>query len=428
MKIIKSLSVLCFICALCGVSFAEPPAGKKWKLVYEDNFNYPTSKLADDWVIMNERQPKMLCGRWKENAVVENGVLRLLNKKETRAGQDWTSASVWTKRRFKYGYFEARYRYAAASGVNNAFWVSTRQPLPADETRFEIDVNEGHWPDEIATNIHNWSDTWIDAGGAKRHRGWPQSFRMGKKTGSAGNSFNLDAAVPMEKIRISSNHPKFFRVAEIMAYASGNGGKYPDPMRPLKNQPDFEGLENIALGCKTDTSGVYYKSDTSVGERAVDGKLDTSWASQASGEKFIEVDFGGEKSVACVQFVTGWNNKGTWQGYISSYKIEYFSNGKWTTLTEVKEDAPDVDLSKDFHTYALEWNDKELVIYFDGREIRRFEQNFINFQAPVLFSAAIVEWAGEVTDKVDGTSMDVDYIKVWQEEGKEFVELPNNPK
>ena len=87
----------------CSLSFAEPPAGKNWKLVFEDNFNYETPKLEENWVLMNEPQRQMLCGRWKENAVTEKGLLRLLNKKEARAGQAWTSASLWTKQTFKYG-------------------------------------------------------------------------------------------------------------------------------------------------------------------------------------------------------------------------------------------------------------------------------------------------------------------------------------
>ena len=59
--------------------------------------------------------------------------------------------------------FECRYRYARSSGVNNAFWVAPfRSPVPEGGSRFEIDVNEGHYPDKIGINVHNWSDTWVD--------------------------------------------------------------------------------------------------------------------------------------------------------------------------------------------------------------------------------------------------------------------------
>ena len=57
-----------------------------------------------------------MTNRWRENASVSNGTLKLLNKKEKRGGNDWTSGNIWTKEKFQYGYFECRYRYAAATG------------------------------------------------------------------------------------------------------------------------------------------------------------------------------------------------------------------------------------------------------------------------------------------------------------------------
>jgi len=412
----KIIYAILFTCA-GALSFAQPPAGKNWKLVFEDDFNYETAKLEDNWTLMNEPQRQMLCGRWKENAVTENGILRLLNKKETREGQNWTSASLWTKKTFKYGYFECRYRYAKSSGVNNAFWVATyRSSAPEGVARFEVDVNEGHYPDEIATNIHNWSDTWVDSSGAKRHRGWPMRFKMGKAQGAPFYEHKLDTAMGMEKIRFSSSADRFFRIREISAFAQTKDGVYPDPSKPLTQQPAFAGLENFALNAKTEASGVYYKSKSSLPALAADGNFNSSWASQSSGDKFLEIDLGGKKSVACIQILGGWNNKGEWSSYPSFYKLEYFADGKWRTLAETKPDAPDVDLSADFHTYGLEWNDREVVIYFDGKELRRFEHEFIRNPAPVLLSAAIVEWAGAVTDAVDGTSMDIDYVKIWQQQ------------
>ncbi len=413
-------NLLCLILSFIFISaiFAEPPSGKNWKLVFEDNFNYPTADLPKEWVLMNRNEFKMLCGRWPENAVIKDGILHLQNKKEHRAGQDWTSASLWTKKRFKYGYYEVRMRYAKSTGVNNAFWVATYDtPIAPDQQRFEIDINEGHYPDEISTNVHNWSDTWKDAAGRNRHRGWGGAFKMGKVQGSAAVSHNLDVPLPISKIRITSDHKTFFNLQEVMAYSESKSGKYPKPDVPIAAQKEFNGLENFAKNADIKVSGFYYKSVVKDERRAIDGDLSTSWQTNSSGVKSIELDFGAEKSIACVQFLSGWKNKGVYQGFIADYKIEYFSSGKWHTWIDVKEDAPDVNLSDDFHLYALEWNDKELVFYFDGKELRRFENKFIYSYGPVMLSAGIIEWAGAVTDKVDGTSMDVDYVKVWQEEG-----------
>ena len=64
------------------ILMADPPAGADWKLVYEDNFDRPRAELDKDWNFRNANEWKALSSRWAENAVVENGVLKLLVKKE----------------------------------------------------------------------------------------------------------------------------------------------------------------------------------------------------------------------------------------------------------------------------------------------------------------------------------------------------------
>jgi len=242
---------------------ADPPEGK-WTLVFQDEFNASGDELDKHWHFQNGPSGHILCSRWRENVVVENGLCRILNRKESRGGQEWTSGSMSTKRQFKYGYFEARYRFAPATGLNNSFWIMTITPhtpkasnggaaagtappesKPLEQPgRFEIDICEGHWPDKINMNIHNWSG---------KH--WAK--------------------------------PKVYR-----------------------------------------------------------------------------------------------------------------AEGK--------------DLSRDFHVFGLLWSADELVWFFEGREIRREPNTICHGEAPVWFSSAVMKWAGEVTDKIDGTAMEVDYVRVYQ--------------
>jgi hypothetical protein len=37
-------------------------------------------------------------------------------------------------------------------------------------------------------------------------------------------------------------------------------------------------------------------------------------------------------------------------------------------------------------------------------------------EAPVIFSTAVLSWAGPVNDALDGKSMDVDWVRVWRHE------------
>ncbi len=404
--------------------FAEPPAGKNWKLVYEDNFDYPNEKLDENWISQNYANSHILSSRWRENVTVENGIMRLLARKESRGGQDWTSGSIQTRTHFKFGYYECRYKYAAATGTNNAFWLMTQgwQTLPEGKKRFEIDINEGHYPDEININLHDWSEFYTDKiTGKKRHNSWGKSISLCPRTGQADRTISLDVPVKTRKLRLSSNKPEHFHLRELRVFPKNSDGYYPDVK--LKRIPlEFRDLENYALTATIASSSPLNEDVGSDPKSAIDGNIDTSWVTHPVGEKFIELDFGEEKEIGAVQFLTGWLNGKEYVSYIYDYKVEIWNGSKWQEIAELKDDTIiDKDLSADYHTYALEWNEEFLIYYFDGKEIFRQKNTFCDTETPVLLSLAIANFAGSVTDKIDGTSMDVDYVKVWQEAGKESV-------
>jgi hypothetical protein len=127
-----------------------PPATSQWRLAFDDEFNGSTV----DWSVWNSAhgEQRSLATRWPENATVSGGQLHLITRKEQRGGAQWTAASIWTKVfQQKYGYWEARYRYAQAPGLNNAFWMIHNNTA---NDGFEIDVNEGHYPNEVNATLH----------------------------------------------------------------------------------------------------------------------------------------------------------------------------------------------------------------------------------------------------------------------------------
>ena len=151
----------------------------KWKMVWNDEFDCKDKKLDKNWEAQNGPSGHILCSRWRENVVVRDGILELIAKKEKRGGQDWTAGSIWTKKKFKYGYFECRYKYAGADATNNSFWLMTRED-PKVGKRFEIDINEGHFPKTITTNIHNHTDHIIKNGKKTSIRN-PEAFDLSEK-------------------------------------------------------------------------------------------------------------------------------------------------------------------------------------------------------------------------------------------------------
>jgi beta-glucanase (GH16 family) len=73
-----------------------------------------------------------------------------------------------------------------------------------------------------------------------------------------------------------------------------------------------------------------------------------------------------------------------------------------------------LNLANEFHTYALEWSKDSLIYSFDGKVLRRIKNDICQSPAPIYLSEAIIAWAGAVTDAIDGTSMVVDWVKVYQ--------------
>ncbi|GAA3413431.1 S-layer homology domain-containing protein [Paenibacillus hodogayensis] len=234
------------------IEWAGPPTDSNWELSFQDEFD-GTDLDWNVWKPQNGFPGHILSSRWKENAVVEEGLLKLVTKKEQRGGADWTTASVWVKSTVfeqTYGYWEAKYRYAAATGLNQSWWMIDGADPGAANSLFEIDINEGHYPNRINMNLH----TYID--GVRK-----------------------------------------------------------------QNQ-------------------ILYRSED--------------------------------------------------------------------------------DLSADFHTYGLEWNEQELIYYLDGKEIGRRPVANANLPVYPILSTALLNGAGPITDALDGKSMDVDYVRVYRKKPANF--------
>lgn len=127
------------------------PSGQ-WKLTFSDDFDtLDTSKWK---VFDNDTWGKILSGRFKDNVSVADGKLRLLTKRESKGGKEWTTGMVMSKSfRQKGGYFEARFRFAPVPGLNQAFWLkAVREP---GAPLFEIDIIEGHYPNFVNMTLHD---------------------------------------------------------------------------------------------------------------------------------------------------------------------------------------------------------------------------------------------------------------------------------
>ena len=312
----RTILSLLLMTAMLHTTHAEPPTNEGWKLVFEDNFDGGDKALDENWTFQNGPSGHILSSRWRENAKLEDGLLKLVGRKETRAGQDWTAASCWSKREFQYGYFECRYRYAAATGTNNSFWIMTRGK---PKQRFEIDINEGHYPNEVNMNLHNWSGKhW--AKGGRWYLGPPEPTPA---QSDAGFQFLLDKSITTTRLRFLSPDGGPVRVMELRAFPPSKEG-YPAVFpSKLEAQPD---VPNVASQAKVEASSVMEPQYAA--EKAVDGKLSTAsrWLSDKSdGPHHLTLTFSEPKEIACLQLVSGWQDDKGWHGIVRDFHFEYWT-------------------------------------------------------------------------------------------------------
>lgn len=390
-----------------------PGGDDKWQLVWNDEFDYSDKDLDKKWISQNGPSGHILSSRWRENAVVANGTLKLINKKEQKGGQEWTSGNIWTKEKFLYGYYECRYKYAAAPATNNSFWLMTQGGKPTEGKSFEIDINEGHFPNEVATNVHNWSDFYME-GNKKTHYSSSKSFTFGSKP---DYTIQLEIPITTNKIRFVSNHPSHFNLGEFRIYNVNKAG-YPNIFSETADK-DVKGLVNFARDSTTEitVSGVLKPDQSSFRkENLTDGKIATRYTTQKDGEKWVEFEFNEKRTIGCLQFLNGWTNKGNWEGLISDYKVQYWNGKNWIDISSFDINNGQYNFAKEYHTLGLDWSKEELVFFLDGKEIRRVKNEFCYSPSPVWLSLAIIPWGGAITLALDGSFMEVDYVRIFKRE------------
>lgn len=112
-------------------------------------------------------------------------------------------------------------------------------------------------------------------------------------------------------------------------------------------------------------------------------------------------------------------NEGRYPKQINTTYHEYRTNdGKIYTQTDRYYSK--YDCSVDYHTYALEWDPDYLYFYFDGELIAKLNTTSGGALCWPRLSTAILNRAHitMLPDVVDGTTMAVDYVRIWQKSSR----------
>ncbi|HMS65237.1 MAG TPA: glycoside hydrolase family 16 protein [Ignavibacteria bacterium] len=176
MKKILFLAVLVLLVSFYGVTTSDlrsaAQCGKKWKVVFEDNFD---SFDGSKWITMHDNGNRTIWSNkelqfYKDNNVtVENGICKLIVKEESYYGKDvesekqfqYTSGMICSSKGFmqQYGKWEMKVRFPFNRGCWPAFYlVPLKRPtLP------EIDIFEyfGKEKNKISCTQH-WGTDYLN--------------------------------------------------------------------------------------------------------------------------------------------------------------------------------------------------------------------------------------------------------------------------
>ena len=90
-----------------------PDRATGYKLAWSDEFDGAALNKAE-WNIRTG--VRFASANMPGNVSVADGLLRLAVRKENAGGAEYTSGGVISKREFKYGYYESRYRVPRGTG------------------------------------------------------------------------------------------------------------------------------------------------------------------------------------------------------------------------------------------------------------------------------------------------------------------------
>jgi beta-glucanase (GH16 family) len=143
----------------------EPPPG--YHLVWADEFD-GAELNPKDWI--HRTGLRYWSVQQPQNVAVHDGNLWLACRKEAVGNSSYTAGGVISKRVFRYGYFESRFKVPPTKGWHTSFWLMHNAEANRDAhagSRQEIDIcdNDSSRLTCYGANLHQW---------APEHRGLGQ--------------------------------------------------------------------------------------------------------------------------------------------------------------------------------------------------------------------------------------------------------------
>jgi len=155
------IKTICFL-LLCLIGCSQQKE-QKWTLVWSDEFDYTglpdPSKWGYEVGFIRNNELQYYTSARPENAMVKNGNLLLIGRKESYESANYTSASITTDRKqsWTYGRIEGRMKLPKGQGMWPAFWMLGQNIHDVGWPRCgEIDIMEHINKEDILYGTLHW--------------------------------------------------------------------------------------------------------------------------------------------------------------------------------------------------------------------------------------------------------------------------------
>lgn len=123
----------------------------RFRLAWQDEFD---TGSVDETKWNYRSGPAWWSTQQKKNITVTGGVMRIELRKEKAGPMDYTAGGLISKTKFRYGYYEARFRCPPGKGWHTSFWL-----MGTDRAEQEIDIceNDSINPLRYSVNTHRYN-------------------------------------------------------------------------------------------------------------------------------------------------------------------------------------------------------------------------------------------------------------------------------
>jgi beta-glucanase (GH16 family) len=139
---------------------------KGYTLAWADEFD---GTELDETVWEYRQDTKHWSTQLPRNITVADGVCSINLRKETANGMDYTGGGIISRKKFRYGYYEARVKVPSGAGWHTSFWMMDSRHKVNDSSQIELDPLENDSVNlhEFSTDYHQWRS---DIGHMKRYQ------------------------------------------------------------------------------------------------------------------------------------------------------------------------------------------------------------------------------------------------------------------